>query len=49
VIDKIIEEKSISYISKRVAQMNGDIRVAFDMLKEVLVYKLKNLRELIEQ
>lgn len=44
-----MEKPTISYIAKRVANLNGDIRVAFDMIKEILIYKTRVLRVKIEE
>ena len=34
----IIDEKAYVFIAKKVAKQNGDIRVAFDMMKTSLNY-----------
>ena len=33
---KLLDERAKVYIGKRVSKMNGDIRVAFDILKSAL-------------
>ena len=41
---KLIQERSYLFIAKKVAKMNGDIRVAFDMMKSALMLLSKEIR-----
>jgi uncharacterized protein (DUF2267 family) len=36
IFHKLIDEKVYEFIAKKVSNLNGDIRVAFDMMKSVL-------------
>ena len=42
---KLIQERSYLFIAKKVAKMNGDIRVAFDMMKSALMLLSKEIRD----
>lgn len=44
-----MEISTVKYIAKWVANLNGDIWVAFDMIKEILIYKTWVLRGKIEE
>lgn len=41
----MIPERSYKFIAQKVAKMNGDIRVAFDMMKSALTLLSKEIRD----
>jgi Cdc6-like AAA superfamily ATPase len=41
----MIPERSYKFIAQKVAKMNGDIRVAFDMMKSALTLFSKEIRD----
>ena len=41
----MIHERSYTFIAQKVAKMNGDIRVAFDMMKSALTLLSKEIRD----
>lgn len=41
----LIDDRAKSIISKRVSKMNGDVRVAFDIIKSSITELFKKIRE----
>lgn len=41
----LIDERALGIISKRVSKMNGDVRVAFDIIKSSFTELFKKIRE----
>lgn len=41
----LIDETAYNYIGKKVAKQNGDIRVAFDLMKSSIVHLHKSIRD----
>eukprot|EP00351_Strombidinopsis_sp_SopsisLIS2011_P003284 CAMPEP_0116873316 /NCGR_PEP_ID=MMETSP0463-20121206/4362_1 /TAXON_ID=181622 /ORGANISM="Strombidinopsis sp, Strain SopsisLIS2011" /LENGTH=58 /DNA_ID=CAMNT_0004515007 /DNA_START=946 /DNA_END=1122 /DNA_ORIENTATION=+ len=41
----IVDEKAYEFVAKKVSKLNGDVRVAFDLMKSALSTLSQNLKK----
>ena len=45
IFHNLVDERAYSFIAKKVAKQNGDIRVAFDLMKSALALLAKEIKK----